>query len=193
MAMSEKKKWPLESALRVAMELRALMEPHCSRIEIAGSIRRRSEWVGDVEIVYVSEEEIRPVGFFESETTYLADVLVGLMIQDGILEARRNVKGHPTWGEKNKLATHRRTGMPVDLFRTTEPCWHNYLVCRTGPASLNQLIASRARAKGWMWHPYGSGFSRGSECLEMRSEREVLEFVGLPSMDPWERNREEVK
>jgi DNA polymerase/3'-5' exonuclease PolX len=88
---------------------------------------------------------------------------------------------------------HVASGIPVDLFATTEACWHNYLVCRTGPAESNIRIAAAAKARGWKWNPYGEGFSRGGplagpeEARALRSEREVFEFVGLPYTEPEER------
>jgi DNA polymerase/3'-5' exonuclease PolX len=91
------------------------------------------------------------------------------------------------WGNSNKYATHVRSGIPIDFFRTCETSWFNYLVCRTGPGASNSNIATRAREKGWKWHPYGSGFSRGREMRVMASEREVFEFVGLPYLEPRQR------
>ncbi len=83
------------------------------------------------------------------------------------------------WGEKNKLAVHVASGVPVDLFAATEANWFNYLVCRTGPGESNIAIASAAKAMGWQWHPYGTGFSRpvglGTEGRAVASEREVFE------------------
>lgn len=50
------------------------------------------------------------------------------------------------WGEKNKLAVHVRTGIPVDFFAATEANWWNYLVCRTGGEQNNIAIASHLSA-----------------------------------------------
>ena len=40
-----------EEALKIAEEVKALLAPHCLRIEIAGSIRRKKPEVKDIEIV----------------------------------------------------------------------------------------------------------------------------------------------
>jgi len=44
-------------------------------------------------------------------------------------------------GPLNKLAVYVGSGIPVDLFATTEECWFNALVCRTGSAETNVKIA----------------------------------------------------
>lgn len=41
----------LEQALEIAEKVKALLAPHCERIEIAGSIRRKKPDVKDIEIV----------------------------------------------------------------------------------------------------------------------------------------------
>jgi len=88
------------------------------------------------------------------------------------------------------------SGIPVDLFATTEECWYNYLVCRTGGKETNLAICRAANAKGWSWTPYGPGFTchpgevspeEYTEQHLVHSEREVFEFVGLPYLEPRDR------
>jgi len=195
--MSGKRKYPRAEALRVAKELCDALKPVCvpDRLIVAGSLRRRKELVGDVEIVFVPKVEVLPsadlFGGGEPVVRNLADEVIDGLVRDGVLRKRLSRDGRPAWGAKNKLALHANSLIPVDLFTATEESWFNYLVCRTGPAELNTLIASKAQELGWMWNPYGSGFSRasglGREVRVMGSEREVFEFVGLPYKEPWER------
>lgn len=206
--MTEKPRWPLSDALAVAEEIRDALAPACERIEIAGSIRRRKPDVGDVEIVFVPrfEPEAPPPGMlpgmpFAAAARNLTDVLLTVLLVDGFLKARLNKIGRQAWGEKNKLARHADSGIPVDLFSIPRGSWYNYLVCRTGPEDSNKRIAVAAQAKGWKWKPYSPGFVRiDKELLDgefvvvetderhvVASERDVFEFVGLPYLEPWER------
>lgn len=50
-----KKKFPAASAIQVAQSIVAALAPSCQRIEIAGSLRRRKQEVGDIEILYVAK------------------------------------------------------------------------------------------------------------------------------------------
>lgn len=203
--MSDKQKFERAVAVRVAGEVCRALLPACEpdRCIVAGSLRRSREpgrqprirEVGDVEIVYVSQVENQPVpgDMFARHDVALADQAIERLELAGVLERRRNVKGAQMFGPKNKLMRHVATGVPVDLFSTTEDCFANYLVCRTGPARLNTRIAMLAREKGWQWNPYGSGFSRGGplrggqEYHAVKSEADVFRFVGLPELEPWDR------
>ncbi len=185
-------------AMKVAKEICLALKPHCARLVVAGSMRRRKETVKDVEILYVGRTIVQqaPEDMFMRVTVNLADQEIAILEHKGFLERRRNVNGSQMWGEKNKLARHVASGIPIDLFATTDESWFNYLVCRTGPAELNTVIATRAQDMGWKWNPYGPGFSRqnglGNEVHRVASEQEVFAFVALPYLEPWERTTERV-
>jgi len=186
---SQKPRWPRRAALAVAEELRAILAPFCHRIVVAGSLRRGRPEVGDVELVYVSRSEKRqlPGDMFEWRDVALADVEIATMQAVGLLDRRLNVRGAVTYGPKNKLMLHRPTGMPVDLFATTEEAWWNYLVCRTGPAESNVRICEAAIRKGWHWNPYSVGFTTPAGVRRADSEQDVFDLVGLPYLKPEDR------
>lgn len=184
-------KYPASEAKDVARELVRALEGHCERIIVAGSLRRRKAEVSDVEVLFIGKRQLHlPPGEIFKRMCDMADVAIEELVSKGVLKARLNTAGRPAWGEKNKLAVHRATEMPVDLFKATVDNWWNYLVCRTGPADLNVKICNAAIAKGWKWNPYGSGFSRGgplageTEEYKVESEEAVFEFVGLPFLKP---------
>jgi DNA polymerase (family 10) len=164
----------LEKAGAVAEELKSLLRPVCSRIEIAGSIRRLKPVVNDIELLVIPR------------ANYLDKLLNDLMMKR-ILAMRLNKRGSRTYGPKNKLMVHLPSGIGVDIFCTDEQCWWVSLVVRTGGAMTNKRIAMAAIRKGWRWHAYGSGFSTRDGEMVCRSERDVFEFVGLPYREPWER------
>lgn len=187
---------PYAEALTAAEFLRDTLAPSCRRIAIAGSIRRRCECVNDIEILYVPE--LVPVTAVQPELfgskgdgkgafLNLADDCLARLLRTRILVKRLNVDGEETWGPLNKLATL-NVGIDADFFATTEERWSNSLVFRTGSRGLNELIAKRARAKGWRWEVYGVGFKResglGWERKAMASEAEVFAFVGLDYLEP---------
>jgi DNA polymerase (family 10) len=180
----EKRRYPRAEAIRVASELCVQLRPVTDRLIVAGSLRRRKEVVGDVEILYVPRREARPHDLFSAGYFDLAEERIAQLLGDGALNKRLSKIGTPAWGAWNKLAVH-RSGIPVDLFAATEANWWNYLVCRTGPAVSNARIAAAAIARGWKWNPYGAGFTRGTYVVT--SEEDVFRFVGLPFVEPWAR------
>ncbi len=188
--MSGKTKYDREAALVAARDVIRALRPVTNRLVVAGSLRRRKTEVGDVEILFIpTMGTITPLDSLLPVTGNMAEVLISNLIKAGILQPRLNIKGGTAMGPKNKLMQHVATGVPVDLFTATESNWFNYLVCRTGGAASNMLIATRAQERGYKWHPYHSGYERRSdgEVIPMRSEREVFEFIGLDYLEPWER------
>lgn len=172
----------------MAREIVQLLQPHCDRLVVAGSLRRRKALVGDVEILYIPKFTTVPDGLFDSKQFNYSDHALEQMLQSGVIAKRKNVNGSEMWGEKNKLAVHVRSGIPIDFFSARESNWFNYLVCRTGGAESNTEIASAARAKGWKWHPYGQGFTDQHGCIHVvNSEQDVFSLAGLPYKEPWER------
>jgi DNA polymerase/3'-5' exonuclease PolX len=186
-----KQQWPRAVGLEVAREVCQSLAPVCERLIVAGSLRRRKSEVGDVEIVYIGKEvrEHDPEDMFAERSVNLADEVIGRLEAVGVLERRPNKNGNTSYGKWNKLMRHVRTGMPVDLFQAEEDRWWNYLVCRTGPAESNMAVASRAKAMGYRWTPYGKGFVElaSGEVKAVESEREVFAFVGMEYREPWER------
>ncbi len=180
-------RYQYQSAIKVAVIIQEYLRPACERIVIAGSLRRMKDDVGDIELLYIPKIMERPgLDMFEPDVINVADEAINALLADGLLRKRLNKNGGTAWGSMNKLAVDAITGIPVDLFLTTETAWFNYLVCRTGPADSNTEIASRAKAAGWKWNPYGEGFTRlaDGKVMPMRSERQVFEFVGMAFCEP---------
>lgn len=185
-----KHKFPRADAVAVAERLLEHLRPHCERIEVWGSILRGRAEVGDIEIGYIPRFVPAQVDLFAMGEANAADAALDQLLEAGVIRKRLNVKGQVMWGEKNKLALHLASGIPVDFFATSAECWVNYRVCRTGPAASNARIAMAAQERGWKWNPYGFGFSRAGEqtgqqiTYHVTSERDVFEFVGLPYLPP---------
>jgi DNA polymerase/3'-5' exonuclease PolX len=168
----------LAQAKQIAEEIRSRLEPSCERVVIAGSIRRQRPYVGDIELLCIP----RCNGFVDQ-----LDRNVEALIKQGLFDFRRNKLGSKVYGPKNKLLLHVPTGIGVDIFSTTEEYWAVSLVVRTGGAETNKRIATEALRKDWRWHAYGRGFTTPDGEIICHSEREVFEAVGLPYLEPWER------
>lgn len=189
----DKPKFARATALAVAEYLLEQLRQQCEQLEVWGSLLRGRPLVGDIEIGYIPRFAEEKIDLFAMGQVNQADKVLDQLLAAGVIVKRRNAKGQVMWGDKNKLAVHRASGIPVDLFSTSSDCWVNYRVCRTGPAESNTRIAMAAQERGWKWNPYGPGFSRGGPLSgpevihRVTSEREVFEFVGLPWLPPEER------
>jgi DNA polymerase/3'-5' exonuclease PolX len=201
---TDKPRFPRAAALAVAKEICLFLKPHCApfphgpdgvALIVAGSLRRRKESVGDVEILYIPRvepvKEFRQSDLLAEQKPRLenkVDSELESLARTCVITARKNINGSVVWGPKNKLARHVASGIPIDFFSATPANWFNYLVCRTGGAQNNVRIASAAQSKGWQWHPYGSGFTdQEGNLVRVESEQDVFRLAGLPYLEPWQR------
>lgn len=187
----EKHRWPLEFAKMVADILVAKLGPHCKRIQVAGSIRRRKPMVGDIELLCIPDV-VTLTNLFGEETETLDALDQGIkeLIEAGFLDYRLNRAGQRLgYGPANKFLVHVASGMPIDIFATTEKKWAMSLVVRTGPAKMNIRLMKAARDRGLRGHAYGDGFTLpDGSPLPCRSEEEVFAAVGWPYLPPEERS-----
>lgn len=187
-------KYKAAIARPVAEGLVELLRRACRRIEIVGSLRRKKEMVGDIELLCIPKFEEASVDLLGR--AHLVDCLdreIKKWIRLGVLDFRKNVKGSTIYGPKNKLLVHVSSNIPVDVFSTDEERWPVALVVRTGSKESNMRVARAAIDRGMKFHAYGRGFTRPGaqegvpEEIVCRSEREVFEAVGLPYLVPEER------
>lgn len=189
-----KRKFPRADAIAAAKDLVAHLNPHCARLVVAGSLRRRKQSVGDIEILYIPQFASARDGLFDTKQIDLAEAELQRLLGGGTIRKRPTASpgGRPpreSWGPKNKHGVHVASGIPVDFFLARSSNWWNYLVCRTGGAQNNIEISSAAQRKGWKWHPYSEGFTdRYGLTVPAASEREVFELAGLKYLEPWERS-----
>lgn len=166
-----KDKFPYIEMLGKANYIKSLLEPHCERIEIAGSIRRKCEWIGDIEIVCIPKPY--DTGLFES----------GIAT---VLERWEIVKG--------KLDQHCKytqrllpDGTKVDLFFAEPGNWGTIFAIRTGSAEYSHLeLAVRWNRKGYVSE---NGYLyKDKEKHECREEEDVFKICGIPYVEPEKRN-----
>lgn len=199
--MSGKTKFPRALAIEVAKAICDAIRPAVVEttdggrfLKVCGSLRRRKDLVGDVEIVYVPAlaAGLPTTDLFGATTPgQLINPVDGVLqelIDQGILARRLNKLGRPSWGDENKLAVHVPSGVPVDLFSTSRVAWWGYVACRTGSAESNTRIAGEALRKGWRWHPTAGHFRDVmGRKVPITSEEDVFRLVGLPYLEPHQR------
>lgn len=136
--------------------------PYCSKIEIAGSIRRRMPKVHDIDIVLIPSDPWN----LEHEITGLA--LSGIRSRSG-----------------NKITSFVNSGIPVDLYYADDTTWSTLLLIRTGSRDFNIRLCSLARRMGWRLHADGSGlFDNNGKRIAGETEESVMRRLGLRYFPP---------
>ncbi len=117
---------PLHEAEAISTAIVADLEPFCARIAVAGSIRRRKEMVGDIELVAIPRYE--PVGLFGDMQ---ANALWAHLHDAG--DRYRFVKGDKPDGRYYQLTLPAHDDLQLDLFLARHDNWGWILLMRTGP------------------------------------------------------------
>ncbi len=160
--------YALPAALDMESRLRALK--FVKDAGIAGSLRRRKETIGDIDILATSEDAARVMGFF----TGMPDV------------ARILAKGD------TKSSVILRGGLQVDLRVVKPESYGAALQYFTGSKEHNIVLRGIAARKGLKVNEYG--VFRGSRKIAGRTEAEVYRSLGMPYIGPELReNRGEIE
>lgn len=130
------------------------------RIDIAGSIRRRKETIGDMDILIVSENP-KPVMDHFVRMPEVAQVLAH--------------------GE-TKSAIKLKNGLEVDLRVVPGESYGAALNYFTGSKDHNIALREIAIKKGWKLNEYG--LFKGTKMIAGKSEEEVYAKLGLSHIEP---------
>jgi len=189
--MSDKRKWPLAEARKVAEQWVERLAPFCQRIAIAGSVRREKPEVGDVEILFAPTMAQGPADLFGHVSSYSrADDALDRMLAGNTLAKRPSAIGVFTWGPENKLGVDVASGIPIDLFSTSLAGWGRSLVIRTGPKDFNIRLITLASRRAIKVHAYGDPAMEkipGGQPVACDSEKQFLALCGVPWAEPKDR------
>jgi len=135
-------------------------------ISVAGSVRRMKETIGDVDLLAVSKNPEKVMGFFIS--------LPGI---------------EKVWGKgATKASIRMKEGFDMDLRVVPEKSYGAALQYFTGSKEHNIATRKIAIDKGLKLNEYG--LFRGSKMIASRSEAEVYKALGLPFIPPELRENE---
>ncbi len=186
-------------ALRIANELVDELRPACTRIEIAGSIRRGKAEPRDIEIVAVPD--LTPLPRLRAEFGKPVPVQHKTRLDKIVTEwdaaGRVHLKAN---GEKYKKIWMARESIQLDLFLVTPPAeWGVQMVIRTGPSEFSHWCVTRRKMGGALPDQYivedgcvgeraqtMKGDARRS-VLPMAEEIDFLNFLGLGWIEPGQR------
>jgi len=152
----------LGHALPLAEELRDKLQGSglFQRVEIAGSVRRGKETIGDIDILGISDRPCEGAEFF-AHLPGVQEVLA---------------KG------PKKVSVKLSEGVQVDLRIVPEESFGAALQYFTGSQAHNIRLRERALSMGLKLNEYG--VFRGEERIAGRTEEEVYRVLGLPWIPP---------
>ena len=156
-------------ALPEADNVVAMLEPHVSRIAVAGSLRRRKETIGDLDILAVAD------------SADIMDIFAGM---DRV--AKVLVQGD------TKTSVRLEGGLQVDLRIVDAESFGSALQYFTGSRDHNIAVRKRAIRQGYKLNEYG--LFKGDSRVAGETEEDVYETLDLAWIPPELReNRGEVE
>ena len=151
-----------DQALKIAEKVKQELEPHCQRIEIAGSIRRKKQEVKDIEIVAISNNRFQ----------------LGLIV-DKWKKIKGNVGG-------KYLQRELPEGIKLDLFFATERNFGLILAIRTGSAEYSHHVL----ATGWVKNGFKSidgMLTKNNQEIEVKEEIDLFNLINIKYIEPEKR------
>lgn len=159
----------LREAIVIAERIKAELSPHCDRIEIAGSIRRKKPIVKDIELVAIPKPF--EVGLFSS----------GIAL---VVNKWEKVKGDLPCKYTQRILPD---GIKLDLFFADPENWGLIFAIRTGSAEYSHKVLAAGWVKagyqsrdGYLWH--------GRDKYNCREEVDLFNRIGLKYVEPEFRN-----
>lgn len=186
---------PASVARDVAAELLARLGPSCERIEVAGSLRRGSPDVGDLELVAIpkTRTEVDPAVLWGEPIVIheVGEAIEALQAEGVVTMAGFEVGAS---GQRYRKLRHVRSGLQVDLFTVLPPAqWGVIFLIRTGPADFSHRFVTDIRRRGF--HVREGALHRGSlgcgavacEVVQTPEEADVFRAAGWGLIPPGDR------
>ncbi|WP_292466356.1 DNA polymerase/3'-5' exonuclease PolX [Methanolobus sp.] len=155
---------PIALAMEIAKEIKEelCLEPHIENVVIAGSLRRKQDTVGDIDLIAVSDEP---------EKTILS--FVNMKRVEEVLES----------GKSNGSVIYSKN-FHVDLRVVEKTHYGSMLQHFTGSKEHNIHLRKLALLKGYSLNEYGFTDKNTGKLIECNLEKDVYNFLGLEFMPP---------
>lgn len=137
----------------------------------AGSMRRGLKHVRDCDVIVVLKDA-------EKEKEKIRRILASHYVKPDVRD------GDKKWGITVPVKSAGRS-FTLDLNFCTEENKGAYFLYFTGPKAFNISMRGMAKKKGLLLNE--KGLFKGKKCVAAKSEAEIFQALGLPYMDPEER------
>lgn len=185
-----------DNALITAQRIRTILTPHCTRIDIAGSIRRKLAHANDIDIVCQPKMvELRDM--YE----YVVDTARSIEFMDAANSIGSRLKGDLYRG---KCVTYLNyvngEGIKIELWMPDPAEYYRHLAIRTGSADYSKhVIANAWKVKGWVGSD--EGLRLITDCMKRKdgwrcmntggekppvweSEQDFFNWLNIPYIAP---------
>lgn len=162
----KKKRYPFEMMLSLAKRVEKYIQSlgHVQHVVIAGSLRRRKETIGDIDLIVVSE------------SIFHKNIINGILLYDQIHQVlmKGNTKLSLLIGKEE---------VPCDIRLVDSTALGSALLYFTGSKQHNIQLRTMAKKKGLKINEYGL-FDSNSHKIGGRTETEIYRQLGMSFITP---------
>ena len=146
--------------IKLADRIVRLIKPFCSRIQIAGSIRRKEKNPADIDIILIPKNRKKLEEFMKKKWKF---------IQGGEKKTRWRIEG-----------------VNVELYYTTNDSWGATLLAYSSKFGAGIGLRVVAKRKGFKLNQYGL-FTKSGRRIAGRTEQDIYHALGRPWKKPEDR------
>jgi DNA polymerase/3'-5' exonuclease PolX len=172
-----KTKMPLAEAERIGRSMVNALLPLCERVELAGSIRRRAPFVGDIEIVAIPKQ-----------VTDMFGAVLPLSSDHALNRPDWSLYGSVKVDGSKQKKILLLQGIQLDLFIVTPPAqWGVQFLLRTGPADYSHKMVTARKYGGCMpshLRVQGGAVWSNNHVIPTPEESDVYTLFGLGYVPP---------
>ena len=156
-----KQQMQLATAMNIAARFKKVIDPHCSKTVVAGSVRRMKPLVGDVEIVCLPKEP-------DSLDKLFSKPYPGIKVN----------------GHRLKRFVYPLSGVQIELYIPQAHDFGRILAIRTGSSVFSHnVLAIQWNRLGWCGTP--DGLRRKGECDHKKASWKIkAEYKQHPTLPP---------
>jgi len=186
--MGGDRKIPWEAGDIIAQALVHHLGPHAERIKVAGSLRRRKEEVGDIELVMIPKIH-REKNLLGEEGDRFDTIQKGI---DSYIQCESRPGYGPSLerlndGDRYMKLRETVVGVQIDLFVVRPPAeWGPIFSIRTGSADFSRRLVTSLRNRGMRCED-GRVLDRNNRLVSCPEEKDFFKAAGVPLIDPAKR------
>lgn len=148
-------------AKKVADRIIEILSPHCDRIDIAGSIRRQTMYVKDIEIVCIPKKIFKATDIFGGGNWVVCNEFITAIDFMKLSVIKGTINGR-------YMQIKIKGDIKMDLFMPREEDYYRMLAVRTGSKEYSaKIIAHGWTELGWCGTPVG--LRKKSDCFAIRN------------------------
>ncbi len=205
--MSDNEKITYFEAISICDELISQLERFCEDIRVAGSVRRRREMVGDIEIVILPKLQDAPIVNQLSMLDTLPDAAVEVPVKNLTFTALNEMTSLyggdwfrlSLYGKKNgqkykkfEIRGPNRKWIQIDMFFANADNIGLIYLMRTGPWEFSKHMLSGSKDKGALPDGYvckGGHIYKDDHLIPIPTEKELFDITGYQYLAPMARDK----